>query len=229
MTPRAAALPRARIAGCAAALLLAACAGGPAPPDWQANARSALDQAVAADLRGDSRSARQDFDRARTEIRRTGRADLLARAELLRCAARVASLDFVACDGFEPLRPDAAAPELAYADYLAGLPVADRIALLPAAQRAPAAAPDAATAAAALPAIADPLSRLVAAGVLLRTGRASPATLTLAVDTASAQGWRRPLLAWLGLQLQRAESAGDSAAVATLRRRIGLVQSPPPR
>ena len=35
--------------------------------------------------------------------------------------------------------------------------------------------------------------------------------------------WRRPLLAWLGVQLQRAESSGDSAGAAQIRRRMALV------
>jgi len=97
------------------------------------------------------------------------------------------------------------------------------IALLPAPQRAAAAA---GADAAALKAVADPLSQLVAAGVLFRAGRASPAVLQQAVDTASGQGWRRPLLAWLGVQLQLAEKGGDSEAAARLRRRIALTQNP---
>jgi len=72
-------------------------------------------------------------------------------------------------------------------------------------------------------AIEDPLSRLVAAGVLLRTGRASPQVLALASDTASAQGWRRPLLAWLGVQAERAERAGATDEAQRLRRRMALV------
>ena len=209
----------------AAALgLLAACASGPPPPDWQAKAHDALDRAVAAYLAGDSRVADAEFERARQELSRTGRADLLARAALLRCAAQVASLDGLPCSGFEPYRADAPAAERAYADYLAGGVTPQSLALLPAAQQAVAAAGQAASATdAALAAVSDPVSRLVAAGVLLQTGRASPATLTLAVDTASAQGWRRPLLAWLELQARRAEAAGASADAAGLRRRIAWV------
>jgi hypothetical protein len=210
----------------AGTLWLSACASGPPPPDWQLNARSASDQAVAGYLRGDSRAATADFDRARREIARTGRADLLARNELLRCAARVASLEFGPCDGFERLRTDTAAPEQAYAEYLAGRLPPAQAGLLPAAQQAVAAAADAGAAAAALQQISDPASRLVAAGVLLQGGRASPLVATLAVDTASAMGWRRPLLAWLGVQLLRTEAAGDAAAADRLRRRIGLIQSP---
>ena len=47
-------------------------------------------------------------------------------------------------------------------------------------------------------AIQDPLSQLVAAGVLFRSGRATPGVIATAVNTASERGWRRPLLAWLG-------------------------------
>jgi hypothetical protein len=76
---------------------------------------------------------------------------------------------------------------------------------------------------AALARIQDPLSRLVAAGVLLQRGLASPAVATLAADTAAAQGWRRPLLAWLRVQQARAQASGAADEVARLQRRIDLV------
>ena len=207
-------------------LLLVACASRPPPPDWQAEASAALELASSAYLRGEGRAAQLDLDRARAALSRTGRAELLAHAELMQCALQVASLALTPCSGFERLRPDVSAGQQAYADYLAGRLSADRAGLLPAAQQAAARAADADTAAAAVRQIGDPLSRLVAAGVLLQTGRANPALITLAVDTASAQGWRRPLLAWLTLQLQRAEAAGDGAAAAQLRRRIGWIVEP---
>ncbi len=198
-------------------LLLAACAGGPPPPDWQANANASMERAVAAWLAGDSRAEAQEFERARSEIARTGRPDLLARAELMRCAAHVASLVFEPCQGFEALRADAAAPERAYADYLAGRPLArDDTDRLPPAQR---------TSAAGAPGIADPLSRLIAIAVLFQSGQATPPMIAAAVDTASAQGWRRPLLAWLKVQAMRAESAGDAGEAQRLQRRIELVQA----
>lgn len=206
-----------------ALLSLAACSNAPKAPDWQMEAKTAMERAVAAYLEGNSRVEAQEFARARSELSSTGRSDLMARAELLRCASRVASLVLEPCAGFEALRPDAAAAERAYADYLAGQLQPQDIALLPAPQRAAAAA---GADAAALKAISDPLSQLVAAGVMFRAGRASPAVLQQAVDTASAQGWRRPLLAWLGVQLQLAEKGGDTEAAARLRRRIALTQNP---
>ncbi len=205
-------------------LLVAACGNRPKAPDWQMDAHAALERYVKAFMAGDHRVEAVEFRRARDELARTGQPVLVARAELTACALRVASLNFEPCMGFEALRRDAPAAERTYADYLSGRSVPGAAALLPAAHRAVASG---ATDAAAVKAIADPLSRLIAAGVLFETGRASPAVLELAVDTASAQGWRRPLLAWLAAQAQLAEAAGASEEALRLRRRLSLVLSQP--
>ena len=208
------------------AALLVACAGGPPPPDWQLNAQGAMERATVAYLSGNSRLEALEFSRARAEVARTGRTDLLARTELMRCAARVASLVFDDCPGFAALAQDAGAAERAYADYLAGQGRPQDAALLPAQHRDVAAGSGSVDALSRMP---DPLSRLVAAGVLLRSGRAQPAVMALAVDTASAQGWSRPLLAWLNAQALRAEAAGEVNEAARLRRRIDVVLAPAPK
>jgi len=212
-----------RFAGPVLAGLLAACAG-PLPPDWQLNAKSALDRSVAAYLAGDARMASAEMDRARSEIARTGRIDLLARAELVHCAAQVASLVFEPCERFERLKADAAPAERAYAEYLGGRMPAGEVGLLPAAQRSAAGAASDEAAAAAVQGIDETLPRLVAAGVLFRGARAGPSVLALAVETASAQGWRRPLLAWLNVQRLRAQKLGDTLEAERLRRRIEVVE-----
>jgi len=179
------------------AALLAACGGSPPAPEWQANAAGALQAFQQRYLTGDTKGAEDEFTRARFELSATGKADVVARAELIRCAVQVASLVFEPCKGFDALREGAGKEELAYADYLEGR-----------ASRAPG---------------ADPLGRLVALGVQMRTGRIDPQGIAAAVDIASNQGWRRPLLAWLGVQLKRAQDAGDSETAARLKRRIELV------
>lgn len=215
----------------AAACLLTACASGPPTPDWQLEAKSAMDRAVAAYLEGDNRVEQAEITRARAALARTGRADLLANAALLRCATRVASGVFEACAAFEALRPDATAPQRAYADYLRGQLQPQDAALLPEAQRGVAAGSTAS--AVGQNKALDPLSQLVAAGVLLQAGKASDVVSEAAVNTASAQGWRRPLLTWLGLQLQHASQGGRVDEVARLQRRIALVDgnktSPSPK
>lgn len=200
-----------------AAVALAACGSKPQAPEWQMNAHGSLQRFEQAWLAGQTRAADAEFARARRELAGTADATLVARAELKRCAVQVASLVFEPCVGFEALRADVAPAERAYADYLQGARVSPQS--LPEQHRAVAGGTADAKS---VEAIADPLSRLVAAGVLLRSGRGSPELMQLASDTASGQGWRRPLLAWLGAQLQLAERRGAQDEAARLRRRIAL-------
>ncbi len=181
----------------AIAVLATGCGSNPPVPDWQQNAFDSMRAFEHLYLTGDSAGAESEFKRARSELAATGRADLVARAELVRCAAQVASLVFEPCKGFEALRQDAGPEERAYADYLDGRTVRSSG--------------------------GDPLSRLVAYGVQFRTTSIDPQSIAAAVDISSAEGWRRPLLAWLSVQLKRAEQAGDSETAARLKRRIELV------
>ena len=179
-------------------LLLAGCAGGAELPDWQLDAAQAMRAFQRDYLVGDTRAAERDFEEARTSLKRTGREDLLAHAELARGAIRAAALELDDCPGFQALRDGASAEDRSYAEYLLGK------------------GPRKASA-------SEPLSRLVAAAVALRRGDLSPMEITGAVDAASAQGWRRPLLAWRGVQAKRAEAAGDTQAAAAARRRMDLI------
>ena len=209
----------------AAVLALVACGNTPPAPDWQMNAKASAERATQAWLTGDQRVEAAEFARARREVASTGQPALLARVELLRCAGRVAALDLGPCAGFDALAADATPAELAYARYLAGRSTVVDAALLPEAHRQLAAG--SATPDAALSAIADPLSRLVAAGVLFQRSQATPGVIAQAVDTASAQGWRRPLLAWLKVQQARAQAGGAMDEAARLQRRIELLAPPP--
>jgi hypothetical protein len=195
-------------------VLLAGCAGTPSP-EWAMEAHAAMARTLDAALQGDARVEAAEFGRARAQLSRTGRPELLARAELMRCAAHAARLDLGPCPGFEALRVDAQAAERAYADYLLGHADAAAVALLPAHHQAVQRAGGAA-----LAGIDDPLARLVAAATLLQAGRAGPATVSLAVEAASERGWRRTLLAWLGVQRRMAEQRGDAAEAARIRRRL---------
>lgn len=215
----------------AATLLVAGCGSSPPVPDWQLQTRQAADRATTAELTGHARVAEADWTRAQQQAARSALPEAVARVHLARCATRRASLDWSPCEGLAPLLPDAGAPLQAYARYLAGQPLAGDAALLPLAQQpvarhlvqasvtTPLQPPPRLTA----ETVADPLSRLVAASALVRAGQAGPEVVEMAVDTASAQGWTRPLLAWLGWSAQRAQAAGQTDEAQRLRRRMELL------
>lgn len=207
--------------------LLAACAGTP-PPDWKLNAVEHLERYQQRWLEGDSRAAERNFARARSELARTGRLDLAARAELIRCASRIAGLDFAPCTEYAKLADYAAAEEAAYARFLAGDWQGLNAALLPHHYAELTAAKDAGQRNRVVQTIKDPAARLIASALLLKSGEIMPETLAAAQTTAAEQGWRRPLLAWLHVLHQRAEAAGDRAAADRLQRQIELVLSAQP-
>ena len=175
---------------------LAGCSSAP-PLQWQTDAAQAMVSYQRAYLTGETARAEAEFMAVKKELGSTGRVDLVARAELVRCATRSASLEFDDCPGFLALKDAAGAENARYADYLLGK--------------------------SSFKGTDEPLSRLVAESVRFRAGGIDPAGIARAVDIASAQGWRRPLLAWLGVQLKRAEAAGDSETAAQIRRRMALV------
>jgi hypothetical protein len=202
-----------------ALLLLAACGNKPRQPDWLVNADGAQDRYERAYLSARDRVATSEFTRFRSEVASTAQPGLVARAELTRCAVQVASLDFSPCTGFEPLRRDATDAERAYADFLAGKATPEQAKMLPEDYRPIA---NGQGGAGALKKIKTPLSRVIAAAVLLRTEKADPEVLQIGTDTSSEQGWRRAVMAWLGAQAMRAEKAGAAEEAARLRRRMEL-------
>lgn len=211
----------------AVAALIGGCAGAPAP-EWQSEAHVALEKFRQNYLEGDTRLAERYFAEARMNISATGRLDLAARAELIRCALATASLSDEPCAQFEALRNFATEEEKAYAQFLAGRWQDLRARDLPEPYRGVVKDGDEGSQNREIGRIEDPVSRLVAAGAVFRAGRLSPAGVATAIDTASAQGFRRPLLAYLNVQAKLAEKAGDTAALETIRRRIDLVSQPLP-
>lgn len=219
---------------CAIAILgttLAACSQKPPAADWALNAESASDRATQAYLRADQRVQALEWDKARAEVRRTASPQLLARLALMRCAVEHASLEWKECGEYQVLAVDADPQEQAYARYLQAQPLtAQQIALLPEAQQpvARALANGEGAALAAVKAVSAPLSRLLAASVVLRAQGPSPALMVEGIDTAAAQGWRRPLLAWLLLSANQARQAGDMENAQRLERRVRVLEGQAP-
>jgi len=216
----------ARVGILLSALLLGACGSTPPAPDWQLDTRSALDAYERHRLSGQASMAGRVLARALAAVSATGRPDLVARVQLVRCALDVATLAFAACPDPRSLAEDGGPEERAYAVYLSGAWEGLDAARLPPVHAAVVLARDDAARLAALGAIETSASRLVAAGVLFRRVALPPAGIDGAVDTASEAGHRAALLAWLGVQEQTALAAGETARATLIRRRIEVAASP---
>src|SRR3954468_18989136 len=99
------------VAACGAALLVGCAGSSPPAPDWQSNAHLALKNFETAYLQGNTRVAEAEFARAKAEVSSTGRAELVARIQLARCAVHTSSLAFDECPGFAALASEAEAAD----------------------------------------------------------------------------------------------------------------------
>lgn len=214
-----------RLFALAGVILLTACgSGGPPPPDWKTDSADLIERYQKHALLGENTLAERYFQQAVAATGGAGRMTETARLWLVHCATRRAMLIDDACADYAELAavaPDAA--DQAYYRFLTlqweGLDAA----LLPAQHR------DLVRAAAgtrhAVPArVGDPLARLLEASLLVMRQEANAATLDVATETASSEGWRQPLLTYLKLQHEQAIAQGNAAAQARLARRIQLVE-----
>lgn len=209
-------------------LLLAGCGSKPAPV-WIAAGHKQLETFKQDFLTGRSQPITEiHFRNALEEMKKGGDADLLGKAFLTRMALQVAVREGL--EEGEYLKTEVVETVPANRNFylfLTESAVAVDVSLLPESYRPFWAAMrigDAAQVAAAITAIDDPLSRLIASGLAVRQGVVTEMILRTAVETASQNGWKRALFAWLERLKSFHEAAGDAAKASTIRSRIDMMK-----
>ena len=206
-------------------VVLAACgSGGPPPPDWKTDAADLIDRYKKHALLGDNTLAERYFQQAIAATGGAGRVADTAHLWLVRCATRRAMLIDDPCAEYADLaRIEPNAADQAYYRFLTLRWDAVDVAQLPEQHRGLVRAATAARPTL-LARIDDPLARLLDASLLVMRQEADAATLSLAAETASAQGWRQPLLTYLKLQEKQAAARDNAAEQTRLARRIQLIE-----
>jgi hypothetical protein len=207
------------------ALLLAACGGGPKVPDWKKDSVNLIEKYKLAELKGQNLRAERYFEQALAAAGSAGRLNDTARLHLVRCATRQASLAPGVCEGYlQHARHETTADDEHYHRFLSGQWDQVDSGKLPSQYREFIKADTPAMALAATRAMQDPLSRLIAVSLMLARKQVDDDALTLAAETASEQGWRKPLLVYLKLLQNRVEARGNQQEAEKLRARIRLVE-----
>lgn len=209
-------------------LLLAGCGAKPAPV-WIATGYKQLETFKQDFLTGREPTITEfHFRKAVEETKKGGDADLLGKVWLTRMALQVAVREELK-EG-EYLKTEAAEAVPAnrnFYRFLKGDAATVDVSLLPESYRPFGTAfrsGDTAKAAVAIAAIEDPLPRLIAAGLAVRQRLENEAILQIAVETASQNGWKRALLAWLERLKSFHEASGDAAKASAIRFRIDMMK-----
>jgi len=214
---------------CLLSLILLFTGCGPKPLPWIAAGYQRMENFKTDFLTGRPPTVTDmHFQKAVDEIKKSGDLDLLGKVWLTRMALQVAVLAEPEGGDYPKIEAAESVPvNRNFYLFLKGDAAADG-ALLPAQYRTFFTALNGGNATetgTAVAKIEDPLSRLIAAGLAVRRNFEDETLLRTAVETASQNGWKRALLAWLNRLGAFYEASGEAAKAAAVRRRIDLIAS----
>ena len=212
----------------ALALLICACGTVTPVPAWKENAYRHLDDYKTSFLTGREESTEPHFVKARREMAAGNDLSILTIAYLTKYSLHTASLEsfdsseFAKLYGLEPNAVD-----MAYCHFLKGNFSAVDARALPSRYTGvlkAALSKDLTAAAREIAAVDDPLSRLIACGVWVRYLPSDETILQMAIATASANGWRRPLWAYLTKLQTYYFEQNDVIKANTIKARLDLLK-----
>jgi hypothetical protein len=202
-------------------MLLSACSNGPTVPDWQIDTQTAMARYTQYYLEGRSKLALASFNKARSASAATADINAVAHLELVRCGVAMAALDSSPCIGYTSLASTNPVDANYYSFLMGNWQTLDAK-ILPYAYQGIVASKSIQELNTKISQISDPLSRLITASVNVTRQQYDIQTLEIAINTASGQGWRRPLLAYL---LVQEKNTPDPTQQQLIRARIELLQS----
>jgi hypothetical protein len=209
-------------------LMICACGSATPAPVWQDNAYRHLEDYKINFLAGKEDATEPHFIKARREITAGNDLSLLTTAYLTNYALHTASLErFDAAEFAKLQRLEPNAANMSYCHFLKGNFNAANVQELPtryAGIMKAAAGRDAVLAAREIAAIDDPLSRLIACGVWVKYMPYDESILQIAINTASANGWRRPLWAYLDKLQTYYLERGDKIKAGIIKDRLDLLK-----
>jgi len=197
-------------------------------PAWTYASYSHLERFKQLAMTGEDTSAFAHFQKAISEIKKSGDLSALQKAYLTKYAVHLALLEPFAGD--EYLQVEAVEPIAENRNFFAFLRASPRaqvsVELLPRQYReffAACLSGEAARRNSAVAKIEDPLSRLIAIGWLVSQDRHDEEILLLAEDTASRQGWKKALLAYLDRLTAHYLAKGETKKAEAVEGRIRLM------
>jgi hypothetical protein len=205
---------------------LGGCASKAVPP-WQTASFNHMETFKQYYLAGDEKKAARYFSKAITEIKKSGRLDILAKGYLTKYAVQAATLEAISGTEFleiNNVRPDRI--NMNFYNFLTGnfdtidndiLPQRYKHFMLTfqdetiddlnhdVAQ------------------IKDPLSRLIAVGLTIKHNRYNETTLKIALLAASVEGWKKALVAYLKQIQSLYEKNGHTEKAEQIQKQLNIL------
>lgn len=206
------------------------CLGGCASkaiPQWQTASFNHMETFKQYYLAGDEKNAERYFSKAIAEIKTSGRMDILAKGYLTKYAVQAATLDVIS--GTEFLEINNVCPDrinMNFYTFLTGnFDTVDNEILPPRYKHFILTFQDGTLDDLNhdITQIKDPLSRLVTVGLTIKHRRYNEATLKIALNTASVEGWKRALVAYLKQIQSLYENTGHTEKAERIKKQLNIL------
>ncbi len=208
-------------------LLLAGC-GSKRIPDWTYAGYNQLEDFKKSFLTGDDKIAALHFKKAVEEIKKSGNPDILAKAHLTKYAVQTAVLETIDDDLYLKIAEVQSLQKNShFYHFLKGKVDQVESQFLPEQYRGimeTLRKGNKADIPADCAKIEDPLSRLIAIGIVIQSGENGVQLLQTAVDTASANGWKKALLIYLEKLADYYTMKKEPETATGIRKRIDLMK-----
>ena len=210
-------------------LFILSCSVAKPIPDWLSVSVSSIESYKKYYLSGRTEVAERQFTRALHEAKKTGNPEILARLYLIKMAVTSATLEELETKEYERLNALAPSPiNETYFAFLSGNLTAADERFLPDQYRsffkAVKERKDPISLREEIEKIDEPLSALIAVSVLTRLHLEDEAILKRAIEISSAQGWERPLLAYLRRIKGYYEQRNEGKKAKLIEKQINLLE-----
>jgi hypothetical protein len=209
-------------------LIIAGCGAKPIP-DWRYETFGQLENYKKNYLKGKDQIAEFHFRKALEEVNRSGDLELISKVYLTKYAIKVASLEDVIDSEYpdiEVIEPNSENQN--FFVFLKGnFPFVDAN-LLPKQYGSFLKACIGGKEASIndeIEKIGDPLSTLIAVGIIVKKNIHNEATLQTAIETASINGWQKPLLAYLEKLQHFYEAKNENDKAAKVQQKIKVIKN----
>jgi hypothetical protein len=209
-------------------LLFLGCASKPLP-DWLNTSYNQLENYKKSYLSGSEKIAALQFKCTINEIRKSGDLEILSRAYLIRMALQATAFEnmneeeYVKIDALQP-----SLPNRSFHAFLKGDISHTDVNLLPGQYRGLCKAlqqkGNGVELLREIDNMEDPLSQLIALGIIVRLQQDNEYVLKKAIVVASAQGWEKPLIVYLGRLQSYYEGKKETDKATGIKQRIKLIR-----
>jgi len=204
----------------AVAVVLSGCSSQPAPA-WQQDGNTSMTNFINAYMEGNDKFAKNYYTKLVESLKLTADPDVMVIAPLTKCAMNIALFEDFGCSDAEPFLPAVKKKNnIRYLNFVSG-----RKSDLPSRYK------DLNVSVCSTEVInlkikklKEPLSKIIASSMVVRNKCYDENTLTNAVNTASAEGWKRTVLVYLDLLLKFYDEKGLTEKAEAVARRIELAQ-----